>query len=116
MAKKENSSYEELIEQALENAVDDRNRAVEAFEKTKEVYDIDLSDNSSMQGLMLLGQNIPKLLDIAGKSNEQIIKLAQLREKEATRKDKNKGEKKRTPFNVDSIIQAVEGQEDQKEN
>lgn len=103
MTKKYNdTSYEQLIEQALENAIDDRERAVEAFDKTKGAYDIDVEDPSSFQALMLLGQSIPKLLDLANKSNEQIIRLAQLREKEESR-EKGKKDDKRTPIDMSAI-------------
>lgn len=85
MAKKKGTSYEDLIEEALVNAAEDRSRAVDAFEKTKKIYDVDFQDAESWKALMLLGQSIPKLLELANKSNEQIIKLAQLREKEDSR-------------------------------
>lgn len=77
-----NTSYEQLIERALENAIEDRAKASESFDAVRSIFDIDPSDPSSLQGIMLLGQTVPKLLELATKSNEQIIKLAQIREKE----------------------------------
>lgn len=107
MAKKrKETAYEELIEKALENAISDRERAIEAFDKTKSIYDIDPGNASSIQGLMLLGQSVPKLLDIANKSNEQIIRLAQIREKEQARDLKSKEEEE--PFNVEEIVNKIE--------
>lgn len=87
--KKADTSYEALLEEALANAQEDRNRAVEAFEQTKQIYDVKFDGEDkieTLQGLMLVGQNVHKLLEVANKSNEQIIKLAQLREKENSRK------------------------------
>lgn len=110
---KKATSYEDLIEEALNNAVDDRERAVDAFEKTKEVYNIDFTDQATLQatmsGLMLLGQSIPKLLELANKSNEQIIKLAQLREKEACRTDKGTKQKDDNMINMEEVRSAFKG-------
>lgn len=110
------TSYEDLIEEALLNASADRERAVEAFEKTKQIYDVDFTDKETMEetmsALMLLGQSIPKLLELANKSNEQIIKLAQLREKEESRKPKEDSDSK-APFDMDAIRQIYEKSEKQ---
>lgn len=103
--KDEETSYESLLSEALQNAKDDRSRAVEAFEKTKDIYDVDTKDPETMRGLMLLGQNIPKLLELASKSNEQIIKLAQLREKENPKKSND------DRFDIDLIREEFEGRE-----
>jgi len=110
---KKGTKYEDLIEEALENAAEDRERAIEAFEKTKGIYNIDFNNPESMQGLMLLGQSIPKLLELAHKSNEQIIKLAQLREKEASQEKKSK--KNSGPMNIDDI-KAIFEEEEKKIN
>jgi hypothetical protein len=84
--------FEELVEIALRNALEDRKRAVEAFEKTKKIYDIDVgeeADASSMQGLMLIGQTVSKLLEIGQKSNEQVIKLAGIKKDKKPKKDED---------------------------
>lgn len=110
---KKSSTYEELIEEALANANADRARAIEAFDNTKHIYDID-PDNKNveqLQGLMLVGQNIPKLLELAHKSNEQIIKLAQLREKKDSRV--NKGEDLSRPITIEDLKKYRKAQGDE---
>ena len=104
--------FDELIEIALQNATEDRERAVSAFEKTKDVYDINLEGSSSsdeegsqtnnLQGLMLVGQNVSKLLEISLKANEQIIKLAQLKKDK-----KQEGTKKEGPFSLEELRKSM---------
>lgn len=78
----DDTEFDELIKKALDNALMDRDRASEAFEKTKGIYEVNLDDkedSSSLQGLMLIGQNVSKLLEINLKCNDQIINLAKLK-------------------------------------
>lgn len=102
MSKEKNSetSYEKLIEKALDNAIEDREKASVAYDSVKDIFNIDVNAPESLQGLMLVGQTVPKLLELAHKSNEQIIKLAQLREKE---KSKAKKKEKSGPISMQDI-------------
>jgi hypothetical protein len=76
------SEYDELIDEALANAKEDREQAKEAFEKMKVIFDIDATKAETLQAVMLIGQNATKLLESQSRSNEQIIKLAQLKQKD----------------------------------
>lgn len=104
MNKKQDTSFEELINKALENAISDRERAVNAYEKLKNIYDIDKSNDETLKGLMLVGQNVSKVLELCQKSNEQIIQLAQIREKD---KNKAKKDEKSTPLDIEEIRQIM---------
>lgn len=107
----DDSDFDSLMKTALKNAMDDRDRAVEAFNKTKDIYNINLeapedgeNQSSNLQGLMLIGQNVSKLLEISLKSNDQIIKLAQLRKEKKIKSDT------KSPFNFDDLKKLRDGQ------
>jgi len=80
--------FDDLVEEALENAKSDRSLALDAFESLKPIFeDIDRSKPESMQAVLLIGANAVKLLEQSSRSNEQVIKLAQLKEKESRAKE-----------------------------
>jgi hypothetical protein len=95
------SEYDKLIDEALENAKSDREQAREAFEKMKPIFDIKATNPETLQGVMLVGQAAVKLLESQSRSNEQIIKLAQLKQK-----DKPSGNE-RSIIDVDSLRKGI---------
>ena len=83
MAKK----FEKLVDEALQNAKKDRDLAGSAFEKMKGIFDqVDLDDPNTLQSVMLTGQQAVKLIESMSRSNEQILKAAQLMQKEESSK------------------------------
>lgn len=74
--------YDTLIEKALENAIEDRKLAKDAYEHMKDIFEIDKTQPETMQAVMLTGQQAVKLLESMSRSNEQILKLAQMRQKD----------------------------------
>lgn len=108
MSNENDADFDSLLKQALDNALEDRSRAVEAFNKTKHIYDINVEDSdgenesSNLQGLMLIGQNVSKLLEISQKSNEQIIKLAQLRKEKKVKQDERTG-----PIDINELRRTI---------
>ncbi len=75
--------FEELVEEALVNAQKDRELTMAAYDKMEAVFDIDAEDPSTLQSVMLVGAQAVKLLEQLSRTNEQIMKLAQLRQKDA---------------------------------
>lgn len=90
-------NFDDLLEEALKNAQEDRSQAREAYSKMKKIFDVDATDPEQLQSVMLVGQNTVKLLEQLSRSNEQIIKLSQLRQKD------NSGSKDRTPFDIEEL-------------
>lgn len=75
--------FEKLVDEALKNAKKDRDLAGSAFEKMKGIFDqVDLDDPNTLQSVMLTGQQAVKLIESMSRSNEQILKAAQLMQKE----------------------------------
>ena len=95
-------TFDDLLNEALENAIEDRAVSKESFNKMKAVFDINIDDPSTMQGAMLIGANATKLLENLTRSNEQIIKLAQLKQK-----DKPKNEEKIKPINLEELLKSA---------
>lgn len=89
MAQKE-ADYDSLIEEALSNAIEDRKLTKDAYVKMKDVFDIDVSDPNSLQAAMFVGSSAVKLLEQLTRSNEQIIKLSQLRQKDKSKVEVDK--------------------------
>lgn len=76
-------SFESLLSESLSNAKNDRKLALAAFDQMKQIFEnIDTEKVDTMQAVLLVGQNAVKLLEQSSRSNEQIIRLAQLKEKE----------------------------------
>lgn len=93
------SEYIDLVEKALKNAQEDRELAKEAFLKLKPMFDVNPDDPETFQTVMLMGASAVKLIESQSRSNEQIIKLAQLRQKE--KPDKNEDEEE--PFDIEKL-------------
>ena len=74
--------FDALLEEALLNAQKDRGLTMNAYEKMKPIFEIDSDDPQTLQSVMLVGQQAVKLLEQLSRSNEQIIKLSQLRQKD----------------------------------
>jgi hypothetical protein len=93
-------TFEELLEDALSNALEDRSKTLRAYDNMKD--SLDLSSEESIQKAMLLGPTAVKLLEQLTRSNEQIVRLAQLKEKEES-KEKNS---KDSPLNLNELLES----------
>lgn len=100
MARKR-KSFEDLVEEALENAQKDRSLAGEAFEKMKRIFAVvDVEDPNTLQSVMLTGQQAVKLLESMSRSNDQILKAATLMQKDekSAKSDEDDG-----PFDLEKL-------------
>lgn len=96
--------YDQLIEKALDNAIEDRKLAKEAYEQMKDIFNIEVDKPESMQAVMLTGQSAIKLIESMSRSNEQIVKLAQMRQKD---KPKEVEEDDSKPFDLEVLKAAM---------
>ena len=92
--------YEALMLEALTNAKEDRSLAKEAYEHMKPIFEIKADSPETLQAVMLTGNSAVKLIESMSRSNEQIIKMAQLAQK-AKPKDDDKEED--GPFDIDAV-------------
>lgn len=99
MTTSKNLEFDDLIEEALVNAKEDRELAKEAFGKLKPMFDVDMNDAETFQAIMFMGASAVKLIESQSRSNEQIIKLAQLKQKDKPKKSSDENE----PFDIDLL-------------
>lgn len=83
-------NFDDLLEKALVNAVEDRVKTLDAYEKMKPSLSVETSDD--LQQAMLVGNVAVKLLEQLTRSNEQIVKLAQLKERSESKTNNTKAE------------------------
>lgn len=105
---KERKSLEELVQEALENVRDDRGKILEAYNKMK-----DSLDSEDQEKSMLLGNIAVKVLEQLTKSNEQIVRLAQIKEREETKKELKKD---KVPIDIEALVKGYEENELDKNN
>lgn len=98
MAKKE-VRLDEVVDEALSNAREDREKSLEAFDKMK-----DSLDPADMQAAMLIGDKAVKLLEQLTRSNEQIVRVAQILQ----RKEEKEKEKKREFLDLGNLEEEEE--------
>jgi hypothetical protein len=93
------ATFDDLLDEAVSNAKLDRKLALDAFAKMKGIFDVvDLTDQATLQSVMLTGQQAVKLLESSSRSNEQIIKAASLKQK-----DKPKVDEDDRPFDPEAL-------------
>lgn len=85
MAKKKKVTFEEVAEEVLKNARDDRQMALNQIEKLKDVFNIDTKNSESMSAAMLIGGSLVKLIEQLTRSNEQLVRVAQIKEREESK-------------------------------
>lgn len=90
-----------LIMEALNNARVDRVSALEAYDGVKKA--LSLADDEDLKNTMLVGDKPIKLLEQMTRSNEQIVRLAQIAEK----RDSKKKEVKKTPISMEDIKKSL---------
>lgn len=95
MATKIERSLDALLDEALTNTREDRERIKEAYEKMKEAL------NVKNEAKILAADHAIKLIENLNKNNDIIVKLAQIKEREESRKKEKKG--KAAPFDIDEI-------------
>ncbi len=97
MAKPKKKTLEELVDEALENVQSDRQKIVSAHDKLSTALDA-----NNQEATILMGQVAVKVLEQLTKANEQIVRLAQIKEREESRKSKGEEGIK---FDVDAIME-----------
>lgn len=98
---KEEKDFSQLVNEALENTRRDRDRILDAYEKMK----IALNAADSEKTIMM-GQTAVKLLEQLNKANEQIVRLAQIKEKQESKLGQKKDDS--GPLDIDDIKNFVE--------
>ena len=93
-------NLDELVDQALQNAIEDRDKALEAYNKMKEALSVETTAN--VQTAMLVGTTAVSLLDQLSRSNEQIVKLSQIIERREARTSKDK----KRPLDLEDLKKA----------
>ena len=106
MAEKE-MEFQDLIEEAIHNAREDRELAKEAFMKMREIYNISPEDPETFQAVMLIGQQTVKLIEAMGDANDQVIKAAALKQKEKPKVKED--EEDDGPVDVDELRRQMSG-------
>lgn len=96
------SNLMDLVEEALNNAREDRERTLEAYEGVKDALNTETADD--LQKTMLVGEKPVKLLEQLTRSNEQIVRLAQILQ----RKEEKDGDKKRQPIDLSQFDEVEE--------
>lgn len=92
MAKK---TLEQLVDEALENIKSDRDKILDAHDKLKSALDA-----TNMEATAVIGGVAVKVLEQLTKSNEQIVRLAQIKERQESR---TKQEESSDVFDIDEI-------------
>lgn len=103
MATKEERGLEALVDEALENARKDRDRILDAYENMKDALDADNREQT-----VLMGQTATKLLEQLNKVNEQIVKLAQIKERQESKLAEKKKTSDSSPLDIDDIKSFME--------
>ena len=93
-------NLEDLFNKALLNIEEDREKLIELYEKA-----IDGKNFDSVDEVAILGNTAVKILETLNRVNEQIVKLAQIKEREESKGKKESVDK---PFSVDDIRQIME--------
>lgn len=96
----EKKSLDSLIEEALANARADRDKIEDAYDKMKATLD-------PQEEKLFASDTAVKLLDQLSKNNDTIVKLAQIKEREASR-EKKEDTSDSKPFDIEDIQKAVE--------
>lgn len=107
MSKKNKENLDALLNEALANARKDRNLTLEAFEEMKVA--LRLETDEDLRKAMLVGEKPIKLLEQLTRSNEQIVRLAQLRE----RQDSRKKDDARKPLDLSQLSKIMEEEEEE---
>jgi hypothetical protein len=102
-------TFDGLVGEALENARSDRDRILEAYEKMKIALDA-----ANAEQTVMMGQTATKLLEQLNKANEQVVRLAQIKERRESKLDDKK--KDDGPIDIDDIKELVERQKKESFN
>lgn len=98
-----------LVAEALINAREDRTKTLEAYENMKAALKIET--DTDIQKAMLVGEKAVNLLEQLTRSNEQIVRLAQIIE----RKESRKKEEDRKPIDLNDVRKLKEELEEEEE-
>lgn len=104
--KKKETSFEDLVDEALGNAREDREKILEAFEKMKGALDLNGADG--VEKAMLVGDKAIKILESLTKNNAQIVQVAQIKERQESRNPKE--QEKLGPISMAEIKKMAESE------
>lgn len=102
--KKKDLTFQDLIDEAIDNAREDRDRAKDAYNKMKVIFDrVDADDPNTLNLIMLAGAQTVKLIETISDSNEQVIKAAALKQKKESKVSPDDGDGIDQPFDLDKL-------------
>ena len=104
MAKKNKTTLDDLIDEALENVREDRKKTLDAYEKMK--ISLNAEDKATTS---LLGDTAVKLLDSLTRGNEQVVKMAQIKERQESKSNKNE---KRQPLDLAELSNIFDSEDE----
>ena len=107
MAKNKKKTLEELVEEALKNVQEDRGKILSAHQKLESALDA-----ANPEQTAIMGSTAVKVLEQLTKSNEQIVRLAQIKERQEARTAKDESD---TIFDIEDIKNMYDEKEE-KEN
>lgn len=87
------TNFQKLVDEALSNAQGDRGRILDAYEYMRAALEINPKDDEERSTNMLVGGNAVKLLEQATRANEQIVKLAQIKERQENKENESNAKK-----------------------
>lgn len=101
--KKKGKNLEDLVNEALLNVDSDRKKVLDAYQKLEKVFD-------NAEQTMMAGTTAVKLLEQLTKANDQVVKLAQIKERQESR-TKSKDDGTRSPLDVEQLQKLYESDE-----
>jgi hypothetical protein len=104
LAKKKD--FQKLLDEALKNAQEDRLIAKEAYNGMRGIWDVDTTQPETMQAVMVAGASAVKLIEAMTRSNEQVVRLAALQQKE----DPDEEEEEEAPASIEEMRAALSKQ------
>lgn len=94
----EKKTLDELLAEALLNARNDRIMTLDAYGKMKPALDANDPDKT-----VIMGKIAGDLLEQLTRSNEQIVRLAQIRERQEAKQAELDAEKGNEPFDIEIL-------------
>jgi hypothetical protein len=93
------NNLDALVDEALSNAREDREKASDAYERMKDALS---AEESNLNKAMLLGGTTVKILEQLTRANEQVVRLAQIKERRESKEDSKK--EKKIPIDISELL------------
>lgn len=93
------NNLDALVDEALSNAREDREKASDAYERMKDALS---AEESNLNKAMLLGGTTVKILEQLTRANEQVVRLAQIKERRESKEDSKK--EKKVPIDISELL------------